>query len=155
MLENICRLAAAGTANLAILVKLCMASELPTIAAICEANEQAAKQAAKQQQSQLPSMGPHASSTLASINSPAAKCLIETIRKLCSQSGKHAEQWGFFPNNLVVSSSIVGITFKLCVCVHACVRLEQHSRMRSVLRPTMRFFMHSSCVDRSISCSSA
>ncbi|KAL5104531.1 Integrator complex subunit 1 [Taenia crassiceps] len=86
VLENICRLAAAGTANLAILVKLCMASELPTIAAICEANEQAAKQAAKQQQSQLPSMGPHASSTLASINSPAAKCLVETIRRLCSQS---------------------------------------------------------------------
>ncbi|KAL5971511.1 Integrator complex subunit 1, partial [Taenia solium] len=86
VLENICRLAAAGTANLAIVVKLCMASELPTIAAICEANEQAAKQAAKQQQSQLPSIGPHASSTLASINSPAAKCLVETIRKLCSQS---------------------------------------------------------------------
>ncbi|KAH9283387.1 Integrator complex subunit 1 [Echinococcus granulosus] len=86
VLENICRLAAAGPTNLAILVKLCMASELPTIAAICEANEQAAKQAAKQQQSQLPSMGPHASSTLASINSPAAKCLVETIRKLCSQS---------------------------------------------------------------------
>uniref|UniRef100_A0A0R3W3Y6 DUF3453 domain-containing protein n=1 Tax=Taenia asiatica TaxID=60517 RepID=A0A0R3W3Y6_TAEAS len=86
VLENICRLAAAGTANLAIVVKLCMASELPTIAAICEANEQAAKQAAKQQQSQLPSIGPHASSTLASINSPAAKSLVETIRKLCSQS---------------------------------------------------------------------
>ncbi|VDM34160.1 unnamed protein product [Hydatigera taeniaeformis] len=81
VLENICRLAAVGTANLAILVKLCMASELPTIAAICEASEQAAKQAAKQQQSQLPSLTSHASksnetssfsdSTISSINAVA------------------------------------------------------------------------------------
>ncbi len=88
VLESILRLACANPTNLTTLLKLCLASELPSIAAIGEATDLAAKQAAKQQQPQLPSIAAQSPVALSPVNSPSAKCLMETIKTLCAKAGE-------------------------------------------------------------------
>lgn len=88
-MENICRLAVASETNLPCMIKLCLASELPTVSATCEAQEHAAKQATKQQLSQLPSVATYGTNPLLSTETPGARCVAETIRRLYSQSGKN------------------------------------------------------------------
>ncbi|VDD81504.1 unnamed protein product [Mesocestoides corti] len=90
VLESVCRLVCSNPSNLSSLIKLCLASELPTISAISESYEQAAKHAEKQPQPQLPSLAAHSSVAPSPISSPSAKCLAATVRSMCSQSGEHA-----------------------------------------------------------------
>ncbi|VDN98311.1 unnamed protein product [Rodentolepis nana] len=102
-LDNICRMVEANPNNLDALIKICLASELPTLSAICESFDLLAKLASKQQQPNLPSSVVSSASNTA--NQPQARCVAEIVRKLAptprgSESGSYSDSL----NNVVQNS---------------------------------------------------
>ncbi|VUZ57272.1 unnamed protein product, partial [Hymenolepis diminuta] len=123
-LDSICRLVEANPNNLDALIKICTASELPTLSSIWESFDLLAKQASKQQPSHLPSSV--VSSTLNTANQPQARCVAEIVRKL-AQAPRGSESASFIDLlNTVVQNAIESYG-KGQSTVHALLpRLLQH-----------------------------